>query len=1182
MRLLAILLLVGCEGSAPEVDSADLGLPAQAAAEVEGSCAECHPRQFAEWSGSSHNYGEGLNGTFQALEVTANYYATHAFGAPIFRQSLLCTGCHAPSTAVYDNEGVTDFNATLRELGGRDESMGRQLRRPADDEDLLPPLGRAIELEGGEDAARRFSFQGITCDTCHKVGAPYSDRAQLGGCLADETEGECAARQFQLCEAEPFDPACLRRSRGQHPHDAPFIEDHIATAALAVERLGGVRYGPFAEGEVAPSTAHDVSSGSSEEARSFNLARYPDGRPFEGQPADDRPYIQSGHFCGTCHDVRLPPLPEVQLGVVSEVSDAQRNDRLEPVHNEPFLRLDNLYTEWFLSPLNLHPDTQGADPDPAEQFPDNPYRNADGSARRLVCQDCHMSLYPFAPPGVFPGEVTHPERCDEDGNCGLAAAEQGARANLKVKHRPRVTTHNMTGVDVALGNLAPIDQNLVSEVTANLPFQRTPEGEPLAEDPVFELPRALHDRRVRMLKTSASISLAGTPEVLERGDLHTCSSEAIEGPGHEHLAAGTCNLPVKAWVSNVNGGHNVAAGFSQERQIWVELTVQDLGTERVDGMPPVVDCLYGDINDLYTRETKDAEGYVERRPRAHTVESANDLVDRLTGIAGGDRGHLRPRTCRGLSGHLIDKPHDEIHEPEADGRLDDEDLLLHRVGNTVPTFEDGTQLMSWHVADLGFDWQHGVPTRCEPGTPPAVDSARVARRDQFHVPGLDAFACQLGEAELNPVVTASGVATRLDGEVVPMESLGALTASVTSTSEERLELLYPFPEYPTLLPHHDAEGRFRFGERFGLAYLTNSFYQTCGCAEGECQGPEALSLEFPDVRDGRGEPQGRVDLQAQAPWLSTYPTLPHVEGGANRHPLDPGDQGPAPQYRELLQALSGLDPKISAAGTPYRQAFTFTHLNADHMPNNRAMRFYEPQRHYWDIRVGPEVVGPIRVTVKLWYRHFPPEFLRLMARYTEGLYRRACLEGTGETYYPHGPLVVEGLAAERFPNAADVDEVQRVLLDQAQFFVDIDERKTDARGRPAMDGVPAMPDFEEDVMPILQDHCMPCHSDVLRHGGLILDYDAWDAYDYPGVEDPNPEREPRLNLVNVAAGSDAEGRALVVPNDPSKSLLLDILSKTDSALREDGVRSRRMPLGTDPISPKELETIRRWIQQGAG
>ena len=1221
--LLLIILLPACEGDAPEAERAPATLPEQAAADDLMSCMACHPRQFEEWLGSSHNYGEGLDGTFQALELTANYYAAHVptlpgddlplvptLGKPLFRQNLLCTGCHAPSTAGYGANGVVDFNASLRDGAGPNPVVGRQLRRPEDGEDLLRPVGRAIEVaaatrDGADgESERRLSFQGITCDTCHKVGAPYEDRDQLDvdDCLEGEPADVCAQRQFDACVDEsipvPFDPACFRRSRGQHPHDPPFFEDHIATAVLPVERDGPVRYGPFPEGDAAPATAHEVSSGSTEYARNFNVARHEDGRPFEGQEVDERSYIQSSQFCGTCHDVRLPPLPENGIlkltGADARELDGQlRNHWLEPIHDEPFLRLENLYTEWFISPLNLHPDTQG-DPSaaPTEQWPDNPYRNADGSARRLVCQDCHMSMFPYAPPGTFPGAYTHCAEGDEA--CGLTIATAGARSNLEIKSRPRVTTHNMTGVDIALGRLLPQDPMLQSMTTSAPESIQTGDG----VDATFDLPVGLDARRRGNLEAAASISLAGTPQVLIRDDPDNCMMEA--NPEYPDLAVGTCNLPVKAWATNVNGGHAVASGFSQERQIWVELTVQDMGAEKVNGMAPVVDCLFADIDDLYTAETTDSAGRPTRAPKSHGQASADDLMDRLTGMMGAQRDHFHPRICRGLSGHLIDKPHDETHETEADGRLDDEDILLHRIGNTLPTFEDGRKLVSWHIADLGFDSPHDEvplePDRCgdQYDPPGEIDSLRVVRPDQFHIPGLNPFQCELTEAHLNPVLTATElplpVAT-VDAEgnvtgVVPTPAsafAGAnLTSSVTTTTDERLELLYPFPEYPTLVAHHDDAGHFHFGERFGLVYLTNIFYQTCGCEGGNCEGPETLDLSFGHLRNSAGEPlhPGSVEMHAQVPWLATYPTLPSKDREIDHHPLDDPDHAyPPEQYTEILASLP--DPEIDATGTPYREAFTFIPLNADHMPNNRSLKFYEPQRHYWDIRVPPGAVGPIRVSVKMWYRHFPPEFLRLMARFTEGAYRRACAEGIAEDYFPNGPLVVEGEEmSARFPNAADIDKVQRVLLDEAVFFVDIGAPKTDARGRPAPDGIPPNPTFADDVAPIIENHCTPCHSDVLRHGGLILSYDDFPKYDCPaGAAACN--QDPRANLVDVGSAYDERGRPLVSPGDPAGSLLVDLLTKSTEALRADGVRSRSMPLKTDGISPKEVETIRRWIEQGA-
>jgi len=1150
-----VLLPVIWAGCAPDPEipvSSDATLPEPAPADDSNSCVSCHPRQFAEWVGSSHNYGNGLDGTFQALEITANYYADHALGVPYFRQNVLCISCHAPGAAPYLKEsGVLNSNVALREGFTAQDTVGRDLKRPSAGTDLLPPPGRAIEmmeddgLTPDELAVRkRVSFQGITCDSCHKVSGPLDDRQEGSGCAEGEDQKVCAARQFEEC-LQTDDPRCKRRTRGGHAHDEPFFEIGISNFGFLYEREGSTRFGPFAGDDVSPATAHDVSSGGTDFARNYNIAAYPDGTPFEGQPEDRRPYLKTSQFCGACHDVRL-----------DSNSGATPLTDLEPIHNEPFLRLENLYTEWFISPLNLHPEHQGDTDDPRLMWRDNPFRNEDGSAKRILCQDCHMALYPYGQPGRFPGEFTHPDSCDDAGDCGLLAAEAGSRSNLRIRRRDRVTTHNMTGVDIGLGHIEPISDGLAGTTGTNLPLQTSRDdlsGAAVysgaeAMDEIFNLPTSVDTRRQAVLANAVSISMAGTPEFIDRANPEGC-----EEAGTCCDEAGVCSLPIKAWVTNVNGGHNIAAGFSQERQIWVELTVQDMGRKDETGQGMLVDCaLVPKISELYTDEGVDAKGYPTRRPRSHTQPSATDLFNRLTGIDPDTGEFEHEMVCRGLSGHLIDKPHDETYEPQADGRLDDEDILLHRIGNTLPEYENGDQGISWHVLDLGFSLDGDVADPVLGKPAPNADSARVARADQFHVPGLNPFQCELTGTHLNPALASMPVVT-IDGTAKPLSELGNLKQSVVQTPDERAEILYPFPEYKPLRPHYDDEGHWHLGERFGLAYLTNIFYRICGCQEGECEGPEEIQID--------GE-----DYHAQVPWLATYPTLPHEGTLDENHPAHDSYHFPfdTHEFDELLGELNMPN------GTPYSEAFTFIPLNANHMPNNRSLKYFEPQRHYWDIRVGPDVVGPIRVTTKVWYRHFPPEFLRLMIRATVSIYERALAEGLAEDYFPHGPLVVEGELKEMYPQAATVDNLRRVLLDESVMFVNIG----------AAPEAPANPTYTKDVAPILANHCLPCHSDILQHGGLIFDYDDHPQYDALPGDNRNPNQDPRLNLVDVDSRY-GNGRKIVVPGDVEGSVLWDVLTKTDDQLMSEGILSRRMPLKTDMLPAAELQTIRNWIATGA-
>ena len=97
-------------------------------------------------------------------------------------------------------------------------------------------------------------------------------------------------------------------------------------------------------------------------------------------------------------------------------------------------------------------------------------------------------------------------------------------------------------------------------------------------------------------------------------------------------------------------------------------------------------------------------------------------------------------------------------------------------------------------------------------------------------------------------------------------------------------------------------------------------------------------------------------------------------------------------------------------------------------------------------------------------------------------------------------------------------------------------------------------DYNDHVRPILSDRCYTCHGPDpgQRQAGLRLDREA------------------------DALSTAASGAAAIVPGRPGESGLLERVSSADPA--------RRMPpayLGHDPLSEAEIETLRRWIEQGA-
>lgn len=137
------------------------------------------------------------------------------------------------------------------------------------------------------------------------------------------------------------------------------------------------------------------------------------------------------------------------------------------------------------------------------------------------CQGCHMSRYPGVCVPARPGEPTDPD-------CG-AGNKLEARAP---SDDPRERTHFFTSVDLPLAPGYP---------TAFIEdLGKDEEGTPVG----------LRARRNILLKRTFSFAL---------GELKSEGS-SLEIPIH---------------LENVGAGHRVPAGFSQEREVWVELSVQD-------------------------------------------------------------------------------------------------------------------------------------------------------------------------------------------------------------------------------------------------------------------------------------------------------------------------------------------------------------------------------------------------------------------------------------------------------------------------------------------------------------------------------------------------------------------------------------------------------------------------------
>lgn len=95
----------------------------------------------------------------------------------------------------------------------------------------------------------------------------------------------------------------------------------------------------------------------------------------------------------------------------------------------------------------------------------------------------------------------------------------------------------------------------------------------------------------------------------------------------------------------------------------------------------------------------------------------------------------------------------------------------------------------------------------------------------------------------------------------------------------------------------------------------------------------------------------------------------------------------------------------------------------------------------------------------------------------------------------------------------------------------------------------ARPDFERDVLPIFEQHCLRCHGADKQESGLRLDR--------------------RFSLLK---GGDW-GEPSIIPGKPEASFLFRVVTGQAADLT--------MPPAGEPLGPEEIRTLRRWIEQGA-
>lgn len=234
-------------------------------------------------------------------------------------------------------------------------------------------------------------------------------------------------------------------------------------------------------------------------------------------------FIKSSAFCNACHDVRLPG------GGPGDLQNYEFNVNSPTL---PFFRLENLSTEW---QTGLYNSTS------------NPF------GKVVVCQDCHMSLFPYAPTSTY---TVNGSGTTGTGNISINvtsvtpgifaqnyAAVPGVSTDENYPLQKRaVVDHHFTGTDVPIMSAAELQARLGSDYPD--PYQTGVDE--------YGNPLALATRRQNLLENASRVDVSQT------------DPEAIPGQ------------PFTVRVNAVGlSGHRYPAGFSQERTAYIQMSVTD-------------------------------------------------------------------------------------------------------------------------------------------------------------------------------------------------------------------------------------------------------------------------------------------------------------------------------------------------------------------------------------------------------------------------------------------------------------------------------------------------------------------------------------------------------------------------------------------------------------------------------
>lgn len=461
----------------------------------------------------------------------------------------------------------------------------------------------------------RTILQGASCDTCHQVSHPVvstqdsldlaggatgilneplslptyagnpfwtsftdvEDGSQPSPCLQTSQDGEPLSAFGEPCKQ-------LFREEGEEglgiSNSGYFVDARAVPSGQDRRTAGSWKFGPLLDPPPVVSSYHnsshapvDLDSPVQDAVASLDR-RY--GLPGDPQKAD---YFRTSEFCGTCHDVRI-------LG-----TDARRHEQCASASPPPdcftdalageaepqfeaHKRLRDAYSEWRRSDYARSREA-AASPSGEEKPSIAALRQGESV---VTCQDCHMSVYPVhfsqgaqttAPDceTLSPSQLPEGMRAFQETLTELAS-RAGAVATLV---KPGCYALEKAAVDASLAEPPPTRRISSHYFTgADLPIE-----------PLFN-----EDQFLNTFSTDVSVDAQGMlTSLLYRRELLLKRSVSFLLPDQTLTVEGSAErpeLPVRLDLENVGAGHRVPAGFTQEREVWVELIVTDLSQAPAD------------------------------------------------------------------------------------------------------------------------------------------------------------------------------------------------------------------------------------------------------------------------------------------------------------------------------------------------------------------------------------------------------------------------------------------------------------------------------------------------------------------------------------------------------------------------------------------------------------------------